>query len=47
MRGFKPKDAVDIVLQELSLEFRSDVRKLEQARTDAEDFLRKVKSGLI
>ena len=47
MRGFKPKDSVEIVLQELSLEYRTDPKKLEQARLDAEDFLRKVKSGLI
>jgi len=47
MRGFKPKDSVEIILQELSLEYRSDPKKLEQARLDAEDFLRKVKSGLI
>lgn len=47
MRGFKPKDSVEIVLQELSLEYRNDAKRLEQARLDAEDFLRRVKSGLI
>jgi DnaJ-class molecular chaperone len=47
MRGFKPKDAVEIVLQEISLEHRKDVKKIEQARLDGEDFLRRVKSGLI
>lgn len=47
MRGFKPKDAVEIVLQELSLELRGDTRKLEQARMDGEEFLQRVKSGLI
>ena len=47
MRGFKPKDAIEIVLQEITLEHRHDAKKMEQARNDAEDFLRKVKSGLI
>jgi hypothetical protein len=47
MRGFKPKDAVEITLQEISLEHRNDSAKMEKARLDGEDFLRKVKSGLI
>jgi hypothetical protein len=47
VRGFKPKDAVDITLQELMLEFRSDPAKMERAREDAADFLRRVKDGLI
>ena len=47
VRGFKPKDAVDIVLQEITLEYRSDTGKMAKAREDAEDFLRRVKSGLI
>jgi len=46
-RGFKPKDAADIILQEITLEHRSDPVILERARLDAEDFLRRVKQGLI
>ncbi|HKS72019.1 MAG TPA: hypothetical protein VJQ82_02410 [Terriglobales bacterium] len=47
MRGFKPKDAVEIVLQEITLEYRGDAARLAKAREDAEDFLHRVKSGLI
>lgn len=46
-RGFKPKDAVEITLQELQLEHRNEPQKIEQARADAEEFLRRVKEGLI
>ena len=47
LRGFKPKDAVDITLQEITLENRSDPAKLREAEEQAEDFLRRVKAGLI
>ena len=47
MRGFKPKDAVDVALQEISLEYRTDAEAMAQAKRDAEDFLRRVKEGLI
>jgi hypothetical protein len=47
MRGFKPKDAVDVSLQEIALEFRSDPKMIERAKKEAEDFLRRVKEGLI
>jgi hypothetical protein len=47
MRGFKPKDAVEVTLQEIMLEQRSNPKMVEQARADAEDFLRRVKDGLI
>ena len=46
-KGFKPKDAVDIVLQEAHLEHRGDVRMLENAEGEAQDFLRRVREGLI
>jgi hypothetical protein len=46
-RGFKPKDAADIVLQEIMLEHRNDPTVAEKAKLDAEDFLRRVKQGLI
>jgi hypothetical protein len=45
-RGFKPKDAVDITLQEISLEMRDKPKLVEQARADAEDFLRRLRTGL-
>ena len=46
-RGFKPKDAADITLQEITLEHRNEPQVLAQARKDAEDFLRRVKEGTI
>lgn len=46
-KGFKPKDAVDIVLQEAHLEHRGDARMLECAEGEAQDFLRRVREGLI
>ena len=47
MRGCKPKDAVEIVLQDIALECRNDARVMEGAREEAEDFLMKVRKGLI
>jgi len=47
VQGFKPKDAVEIFLQEVMLEHRDQPKVLEQARSDAEDFLRRVREGLI
>lgn len=46
-QGFKPKDAVDIVLQEVHLEHRGNAKILERAEADAQDFLRRVREGLI
>jgi hypothetical protein len=46
-QGFKPKDAVDLFLQEIALEYRNNPKTLEQAKADGEDFLRRVKAGLI
>jgi hypothetical protein len=46
-RGFKPKDAADITLQEITFENRSDPYAAKKAQQDAEDFLRHVKEGLI
>ena len=47
MRGFKPKDAVEITLQEMKFEHRGDPKFIERAHEDAEDFIRRVKEGLI
>jgi hypothetical protein len=46
-RGFKPKDAVDLLLQEVMLEHRNDAKVVEQARSEAEDFLRRLRDGII
>lgn len=46
-QGFKPKDAVELFLQEVALEYRNQPKVLAQAKTDAEDFLRRVRAGLI
>jgi hypothetical protein len=46
-QGFKPKDAVELMLQEVALEFRNQPKVLAQARADGDDFLRRVKAGLI
>jgi hypothetical protein len=46
-KGFKPKDAADLMLQEVALEHRHDPKTQAQAKTEADDFLRRVKAGLI
>lgn len=46
-QGLKPKDAVEIVLLEVDIESRGNPKILEQARSDAQDFLRRVREGLI
>ncbi len=46
-QGFKPKDAVDLFLQELALEYRSQPKVLEQAQEEGDDFLRRVRAGII
>jgi hypothetical protein len=46
-RGFKPKDAAQITLQEITFENRNDPSAARKAHADAEDFLRRVKDGLI
>ena len=46
-QGFKPKDAVELMLQEVALEYRNQPKVLAQAKTEGEDFLRRVRAGLI
>jgi hypothetical protein len=46
-QGFKPKDAVDLFLQEVALEYRNQPKILAQAKADGDDFLRRVRAGLI
>jgi len=45
--GYKPKDAVELVTQEIVLEHRDDPAAVEQAQTDAENFLLQIRKGLI
>ena len=47
MRGFEPKDAVEITLREISSECKSDPSAIKKAEQDAEIFLHRVKEGLI
>jgi hypothetical protein len=46
-QGFKPKDAVELFLQEVRLEYRGQPKALAKAQGEADDFLRRVKAGLI
>jgi uncharacterized protein YoaH (UPF0181 family) len=46
-RGYRPKDAVELVLQEIRLEHRHQPKVLEQAEADAEQFLRFLREGKI
>jgi hypothetical protein len=47
MRGYKPKDAVELLLQQTVIECGNDPRMMEKARADAEDFLLRVRRGVI
>ncbi len=46
-QGFKPKDAVELFLQEVQLEYRNQPKVLAQAQAEADDFLRRLRAGLI
>jgi hypothetical protein len=46
-QGFKPKDAVELMLQEVALEYRSQPKVMEQAKSEGEDFLRRIRAGVI
>ena len=46
-QGFKPKDAVELMLQDVALEYRGQPKILEQAKSEAEDFLRRMRAGVI
>lgn len=45
--GYRPKVAVELVMQEIALEHRNDPRLMEKAKQDADDFLLKIRKGLI
>jgi len=47
IQGFKPKDAVEIALQEIMFEHRGHPKIIEKAHSDAEEFIRRIKEGLI
>jgi hypothetical protein len=46
-RGYKPKVAVELALQETEIEHGHDPTVMQKARADAEDFLQRVGKGLI
>ena len=46
-RGYKPKDAVTLVLQEVTLEHRHEPKVMERAQADADEFLRRLREGSI
>lgn len=46
-RGYKPKDAAEIVLQEILLEHGPGTKKALQAEEEAREFLRRVRDGII
>lgn len=46
-RGYKPKVAVELALDEMEIEHGRNPSYMEKARADAEDFLMKVRKGLI
>lgn len=46
-RGYTPKVAVDLVLHEMEFEHGSHSQVMEKARAAAEDFLVKVRKGVI
>jgi hypothetical protein len=46
-RGYTPKVAVELVLQETEVEHGNDPRIMERVRADAEDFLQRAGKGLI
>jgi hypothetical protein len=46
-RGYTPKVAVELVLQETEVKHGSDPRIMEKARAEAEDFLQRARKGLI
>jgi hypothetical protein len=47
MRGLKPKDAVEIMLQEVALERGKNPKAMERARADADEFLRRIREDRI
>jgi hypothetical protein len=46
-KGFKPKDAVELILQEVAIEYPGQPKMQLQAKAEGEDFLRRLRAGLI
>ena len=46
-RGYTPKVAAELVLHEMEFEHGSNSTTMAKARADAEDFLQKIRKGLI
>ncbi len=47
MKGYKPKDAVSLVIDETALECHNDPKVLARARADGEKFLLEIREGKI
>jgi hypothetical protein len=47
MKGYKPKDAVALVLDEVALECRNDPKIVSQAKAEGERFLLQIREGRI
>jgi len=47
LRGYKPKDAVELVLQEMALEYSGHSNIMERARKESQEFLDKIRRGVI
>jgi hypothetical protein len=47
MSGMKPKDAVEIILQEVAFECSGHPQTMQKARADADEFLRRIREGHI
>ena len=45
--GYKPKDAVDIVVQEVGLEFRDKADVIDEAQSEAQEFMRRMREGIV
>jgi hypothetical protein len=46
-RGYRPRVAVDLLLQEVAIAHGNDPRCMEMAHADAEDFFLRIRKGLI
>jgi hypothetical protein len=47
VRGYKPKDAAEQIPREVAMESEGDTTILQKTRADAEEFLSRIRQGLI
>jgi hypothetical protein len=47
VRGYKPKDAAEQIPREVAMESEGDTTILQKTRSDAEEFLSRIRQGLI